>query len=131
MSDEYLVSLKKFAKWHHLSRNICKGDIVLLHENVMIPMQWPLGRTMEAHSGSDGHVRVSPSRQVRELTSDPSQRLPYYYLQMTNERCTVDKTSRLGRRYMLMIVGHPLLSLPSYFINTLSLSLTSVNSVFC
>ena len=39
---EYIVSLTRFTKWHHLTRNAQVGDIVLLQEDNFNPWKWPL-----------------------------------------------------------------------------------------
>ena len=57
-SSEYLSSLQKFAKWHHHSKNISVGDVVILREDNTIPTKWPLARITGVHTGKDGVVRV-------------------------------------------------------------------------
>ena len=56
--QEYLASLRRFAKWHKPTKNISVGDIVVLHDGGMVPTQWPLGKVLKAFTGSDGLVRV-------------------------------------------------------------------------
>ena len=55
----YISSLRRFAKWHHPSKNPSVGDVVVLHEDSMTPTKWPLARIMEVHTGKDGLVRVT------------------------------------------------------------------------
>ena len=57
-SSEYITSLKRYTKWHHPSRNICVGDIVILQEDNLIPSKWPLARVIKVHAGKDDFVRV-------------------------------------------------------------------------
>ena len=57
-SSEYLVTLNKFNKWHHPSRNLTVGDVVVLREDSIVPTQWPLARVVQVHPGKDGLVRV-------------------------------------------------------------------------
>ena len=57
-SSEYITSLKRYTKWHHPSRNICVGDIVILQEDNLIPSKWPLARVIKVHAGKDDLVRV-------------------------------------------------------------------------
>ena len=57
-SSEYLVTLNKFNKWHHPSRNLTVGDVVTLREDSIVPTQWPLARVVQVHPGKDGLVRV-------------------------------------------------------------------------
>ena len=64
-STEYLSTLRRYSKWHHPTRNHQIGDMVLLQEDNLVPLKWPLGRIVEVHPGSDGLVRVV---QVRTST---------------------------------------------------------------
>ena len=57
-STEYLSTLRRYTKWHHPSRNLQVGDVIILQDDNLIPLQWPLGRIVEVHPGSDGLVRV-------------------------------------------------------------------------
>ena len=57
-SAEYVSSLRRFAKWHHPTRNLNVGDIVVLHEDNVVPTKWPLAKVIRVHAGKDGHVRV-------------------------------------------------------------------------
>ena len=57
-SSEYLSALQKFAKWHHSSKNISVGDVVVLREDGMTPTKWPIARVVGTHEGGDGIVRV-------------------------------------------------------------------------
>ena len=55
---EYLTHLQKFSKWRHPSRNARVGDVVVLHENGLVPGKWPVARVTEVKPGRDGIVRV-------------------------------------------------------------------------
>ena len=57
-SEEYLTSLRKTTKWHFPSRDFRVGDIVILKDDCLIPMKWPLAKVIEAHPGRDERVRV-------------------------------------------------------------------------
>ena len=57
-SFEYLVSLRKFSKWHAPTKNTEVGDILVLREDNMIPSHWPLARVIAVHPGKDGLVRA-------------------------------------------------------------------------
>ena len=56
--NEYLSSINKYNKWHHPTRNVAIGDVIVLQESGIIPTQWSLGRVMETHPGKDNLVRV-------------------------------------------------------------------------
>ena len=57
-SAEYLVSLRRFSKWHRPTRNIAVGDVVLLCEDNLMPNTWPMARVVAVHRGPDELVRV-------------------------------------------------------------------------
>ena len=57
-SSEYLSSLRKFAKWHHPTRNASVGDVVVLQEDGLVSAKWPLAKIVQVHKGKDGLVRV-------------------------------------------------------------------------
>ena len=61
---EYIDITRRFTKWHHPSRNLQIGDIVLLQEDNLIPTKWPLGRIVNTYPGKDNLVRVKTSRGV-------------------------------------------------------------------
>ena len=58
-STEYLTSLKRYTKWHHPSRNLRVGDIVVLQEDNLVPTKWPLAKVIQVHTGKDNLVRVA------------------------------------------------------------------------
>ncbi|XP_076384364.1 uncharacterized protein LOC143262699 [Megalopta genalis] len=55
---EYLNELANRNKWTRGQHPIIEGAIVLLREDNVPSMQWPLGRIIKTHPGSDGIVRV-------------------------------------------------------------------------
>ena len=57
-SSEYLSILRRYTKWHHPTRNLQVGDIVLLQEDDLIPTKWPLGKVVKTFPGRDQLVRV-------------------------------------------------------------------------
>ncbi|XP_043263515.1 uncharacterized protein LOC122403827 [Colletes gigas] len=78
---EYLNELTTRSKWTSSSPTIKKGTIVLLREDNVSSMQWPLGRVVKVHPGADGIVRVATvktattvlERNVRKLVPLPMQ----------------------------------------------------------
>ena len=54
-SLEYLIG---YTKWKQPNKNLCKGDVVVLREDGMVPTQWPLARIMDTRQGKDGLVRA-------------------------------------------------------------------------
>ena len=57
-STEYIVTLRRYTKWHYPSKNIEVGDIVVLQENNLAPTKWELVRVIEVYPSKDGLVRV-------------------------------------------------------------------------
>ena len=54
---EYAPGLACRQKWARETRNLARGDLVLLMEDDMPRGRWPLGRVMEVMPGPDGRVR--------------------------------------------------------------------------
>ena len=57
-SSEYVDILRRFSKWHFPSRNLQVNDIVLLQDDNLVPIRWPLGRVVKTYPGKDSLVRV-------------------------------------------------------------------------
>ncbi|XP_043263445.1 uncharacterized protein LOC122403778 [Colletes gigas] len=55
---EYLNELTNRSKWSTGAHQIKEGTIVLLREDNTPPMQWPLGKVIKVHPGSDGIIRA-------------------------------------------------------------------------
>lgn len=55
---EYLTQMTVRSKWLKRQQNISIGDIVCIHEDLLPPGKWSMGRVVEVHPGSDGIVRV-------------------------------------------------------------------------
>ena len=55
--SEYLLSLQERQKWLRPRRNFAVGDLVLIADERVHRGQWPLGRVVEDHPGSDGLTR--------------------------------------------------------------------------
>lgn len=70
-STEYISSLRHFAKWHHPSKNLNVGDVVVLHEDNVIPTKWPLARIVKVCAGKDGLVRVVTVKKCSGIYTRP------------------------------------------------------------
>ncbi|XP_076220952.1 uncharacterized protein LOC116434377 [Nomia melanderi] len=55
---EYLNELTRRSKWTTGSHSIKEGTVVLLKEDNVTPMQWPLRKVMKVHPGSDNIIRT-------------------------------------------------------------------------
>ena len=74
-STEYISTLNRYTKWHHKSRNLCIGDVVILKDEVTIPMKWPLGRVIQTHPGKDDLVRVATVKTAHGVFKRPVTKL--------------------------------------------------------
>lgn len=61
-STEYIPCLQQRIKWRTSANNLKPNNLVLIVDDNRPPLQWCLGRVVEVHSGSDGHVRVATVR---------------------------------------------------------------------
>ena len=59
---EYLNELNVRYKWNQSSWNPTVGMLVLIKEDNLPCMHWPLARIHEVHEGSDGIVRTVTSK---------------------------------------------------------------------
>lgn len=57
-SVDYLSRLQNRPKWLYSSKNLKVNDLVLLREDNVPALNWPMARVVEAHQGPDGKVRV-------------------------------------------------------------------------
>lgn len=55
---EYLQQLQTRTRWKNGDYAVQKGDLVLLIEDALPPLQWKLGRVENLYPGDDGLVRV-------------------------------------------------------------------------
>lgn len=58
-STEYLTLLQQRHKWQNSKPNVAVGNLVLLRDENLPPLKWPLGRVVETIMGKDGVVRVA------------------------------------------------------------------------
>lgn len=56
---EYLNSLQAREKWLKDTDNVKPGTVVLIHQDDVPPLRWPLGTIQEVYPGKDGRVRVA------------------------------------------------------------------------
>lgn len=56
--SEYLHRLQQRPKWMKPRKNMEVGDLVLIKSDNSPPTQWPKGRVILVHPGTDDHVRV-------------------------------------------------------------------------
>lgn len=54
---EYLSTLQKRLKWIQPQKNLAVDDVVILKDNLIHPLNWPLGRIVKTHPDQKGIVR--------------------------------------------------------------------------
>ncbi|XP_037942534.1 uncharacterized protein LOC119675408 [Teleopsis dalmanni] len=74
-SNEYLMELQQRNKWKTQSANIQLGDMVIIKEDNVPVMQWPLGRIVHVYKGTDGHIRVADVKTSAGIFKRPIHRL--------------------------------------------------------
>lgn len=57
-STQYPSDLHNRTKWTKKKDNVAVGTMVVLKEDNLPPLRWPLARVTEVHAGADGNIRV-------------------------------------------------------------------------
>ncbi|KAH8240512.1 hypothetical protein KR032_004483, partial [Drosophila birchii] len=57
-SMEYLQELQMRTKWKTMAQNVKEGLLVLVKEDNVPVMSWPMGRIVKTYPGKDNQVRV-------------------------------------------------------------------------
>ncbi len=58
-SQEFITRLQQRPKWCQVQPELKVGNMVIVKDERMPPLKWKLGRVVDVHPGSDGHVRVA------------------------------------------------------------------------
>jgi hypothetical protein len=74
---EYITELTKRNKWNKGTHSIREGTIVLIREDNIPSIQWPLGRVIKVHHGADGIIRtVTIKTAINTLDRDVKRLVP-------------------------------------------------------
>ncbi|XP_065092267.1 uncharacterized protein LOC135713092 [Ochlerotatus camptorhynchus] len=73
-SQEYITGLQEASK-NRLPSTIRVGSIVILREDNLPPLQWPLARITEVHPGADGVIRVMTIKTSKGTYRRPANRI--------------------------------------------------------
>ncbi|XP_033314642.1 uncharacterized protein LOC117213402 [Bombus bifarius] len=104
---EYLNELTRRNKWDKGKHNIREGTVVILREDNVPSMQWPLGRVIKIHPGADGIIRTATAQAATSILDCGVKRLvplpihpdpdeaerPHGAKEVTND--TPDSTARI------------------------------------
>ncbi|XP_018368747.1 PREDICTED: uncharacterized protein LOC108764844 [Trachymyrmex cornetzi] len=83
-SVEYLHQLQQRTKWKtSKGRQLHPGQLVLIQQKELTPMQWMLGRVLKVHTGSDGIARVATVKTVKGELDRPLAKLCILPLEMS------------------------------------------------
>jgi hypothetical protein len=74
-SSDYLQSLQQRKRWQMTPPNLKIGDLILLREDNMTPLQWPTGVITDTHAGKDGIVRVVTLRTPKGTFKRPTTKI--------------------------------------------------------
>ena len=70
-SRDYLQNMQRRNKWRKEEGNVKIDDIVLIREDSLVALQWPLGRVVQVYPGEDGLVRAASVRTSTSLLKRP------------------------------------------------------------
>ena len=87
---EYLPTLQERQKWYMHKRNVKVDDLVLVVDERYPRGQWPIGRIMEVHPDSAGHVRSAKIRTADSTKIRPIAKLCFLEADMGNEEQNVE-----------------------------------------
>lgn len=68
---EYLTLLQTKAKWFEARPEVNENDLILIHDENTPATQWPLGRVIKKHPGSDGLTRVVTIKTQNNILKRP------------------------------------------------------------
>lgn len=74
-SSEYLHQLQEKQKWKSSCENVKEGQMVVIKDDNLPVMSWPLGRILQTHEGNDGKVRVADVQTISGVKRRPIHRL--------------------------------------------------------
>lgn len=70
-SREYLNELQQRNKWKTESRNLAEDTMVIIKDENLHIMKWPIGRVLKTHKGNDGLVRSAEIKTANGIYTRP------------------------------------------------------------
>lgn len=83
---EYLNELTNRNKWNKGGHSIREGTIVILREDNVPSMHWPLGRVIKVHPGADGVIRTATIQTAKSVLDRAVKRLVPLPIQLDLEK---------------------------------------------
>lgn len=84
---EYLHRLQEWTKWKTGTHpNIEPGQMVIIKEDNVPPLQWSIGRIENVHPGDDGIVRTATVRIKGNIVKRPATKLCILPLETTDNK---------------------------------------------
>ncbi|XP_024226534.1 uncharacterized protein LOC112213679 [Bombus impatiens] len=93
---EYLNELTNRNKWSKGGHSIQEGTIVILREDNMPSMHWPLGRVIKVHPGADGVIRTATIQTAEGVLDRAVKRLVPLPIQPDLEKPEQPVTETMG-----------------------------------
>ncbi|XP_033320034.1 uncharacterized protein LOC117216956 [Bombus bifarius] len=84
---EYLNELTHRNKWDKGKHDIREGTVVILREDNVPSMQWPLGRLIKVHPGVDGIIRTATVQTATSILDRGVKRLVPLPIQPDPDEC--------------------------------------------
>ncbi|XP_073986072.1 uncharacterized protein [Rhodnius prolixus] len=72
---EYLLEQQAMLKWHSPSFPAAEGQVVMIMDDNLPPLQWSIGRIVNLHHGRDNVARVAEVKTTSGLISRPVRKL--------------------------------------------------------
>jgi hypothetical protein len=70
-SADYLHELHQRQRWQKSTPNLRPGEVLLLKDDNIPPLQWPTAVITDVHPGSDGKIRVVTIKTSRGIFKRP------------------------------------------------------------
>ncbi len=114
-TKEYLTTLQPRRKWKTEVPNLQPGDLVLVAEDNLPPLQWPLGKILEIYTGNDGICRAVKVKTLKGVYNRPVvklRRLPCSSLESLTKSGECPGAFKVGGNVVTSPQGHTVVTSP-------------------
>ena len=70
-AEEYLSELQQRCKWKTERYNLKENDMVIIKDDNLPTMSWPIGRVLKVYKGKDGRIRVAEVKTAKGIFKRP------------------------------------------------------------